>query len=69
VSQVLQLALVQWSETYKGIETTWLRWANLDGYLLPTAEERERQRAEAERQRAEKLATKLRELGIDPDEL
>jgi Uma2 family endonuclease len=69
VSQVLQLALVQWFGTYKGIETTWLRWANLDGSLLPTAEERERQRAEAERQRAEKLATKLRELGVDPDEL
>ena len=29
--------------------------------------EAERQRAEAERQRAEKLAAKLRELGVDPD--
>jgi Uma2 family endonuclease len=31
--------------------------------------EQERQRAEQERQRAEMLATKLRELGIDPDQL
>lgn len=31
--------------------------------------EQERQRAEQERQRAEVLATKLRELGIDPDQL
>ncbi|GAB4350808.1 MAG: Uma2 family endonuclease [Leptolyngbyaceae cyanobacterium] len=31
--------------------------------------EQERQRAEQERQRAEILATKLRELGIDPDQL
>jgi len=82
VSQVLQLALVQWLGTYKGIETTWLRWTTLEGDLLPTAEERERQRAEAERQRAEaerqraeaerqradQLAAKLRELGIDPDD-
>ena len=30
--------------------------------------EKERQRVEAEKQRAEKLANKLRELGIDPEE-
>jgi Uma2 family endonuclease len=69
VSQVLQLALVQWSGAYKGIETTWLRWATPEGRLLPTAEERERERAEAERQRAKKLAAKLQELGVNPDEL
>jgi Uma2 family endonuclease len=83
VSQVLQLTLVQWSGTYKGIETTWLRWADLEGRLLPTAAERaqqqaaterqradaEQQRADAERQRAEKLAAQLRELGVNPDEI
>jgi uncharacterized membrane protein len=31
--------------------------------------EQERQRAEQERQRAETLAAKLRELGVDPDQL
>jgi hypothetical protein len=31
--------------------------------------ERERERAELERQRAERLAAKLRELGIDPEQI
>jgi hypothetical protein len=31
--------------------------------------EQEKQRAEQEKQRAEKLATKLREMGINPDEV
>jgi len=60
VSQVLGLALLRWQGSYKGINTTWLRWATMDGELLPTAEEKERQRAdrvqelaEQERQRAE----------------
>jgi Uma2 family endonuclease len=43
----------------------WLRWWDREGNLLPTAE----QRAEHEKQRAERLAAKLRELGIDPEEI
>lgn len=43
----------------------WLRWWDSRGNLLPTAE----QRAEQEKQRADRLAAKLRELGIDPDEI
>ncbi|PSB06179.1 hypothetical protein C7B76_30075, partial [filamentous cyanobacterium CCP2] len=42
--------------SYLGVEATWLRWAMLDGTLLPTGAElaeQERQRAEQERQRAE----------------
>jgi Uma2 family endonuclease len=53
VSQALGLGLQLWQGIYKGVETTWLRWANLTGEVLPTAEEDERQRAEQERQRAE----------------
>ncbi|GAX41031.1 hypothetical protein NIES4075_19990 [Tolypothrix sp. NIES-4075] len=56
VSQSLGLALVRWQGTYKGIDATWLRWATLDGQLLPNAEEiadSEHQRAEQEHQRAE----------------
>ena len=59
----LGLALTRWHGTYQGDEADWLRWAYLDGTLLPTpgenataAQERaeaERERAEAERQRAE----------------
>jgi Uma2 family endonuclease len=43
----------------------WLRWWDREGNLLPTAE----QRAEHEKQRAERLAAKLRELGINPEEI
>ncbi|BAU11152.1 hypothetical protein LEP3755_16450 [Leptolyngbya sp. NIES-3755] len=50
----------------------WLRWWDNQGNLLLTAEEREAQekrRADQETQRADRLAAKLRELGIDPEEL
>ncbi|BAY10342.1 Uma2 family endonuclease [Calothrix sp. NIES-2098] len=53
VSQALGLALLRWQGTYKGVNITWLRWATLDGELLPTAEEKALQWAEQERQRAE----------------
>ena len=53
VSQVLGLCLVRWQGFYKEVETTWLRWANLNGTVLPTAEEQERYYTEQERQRAE----------------
>jgi Uma2 family endonuclease len=43
----------------------WLRWWDQNGNLLLTAEER----AEQEKQRADRLAAKLRELGIDPEEI
>jgi Uma2 family endonuclease len=38
-SQQMGLALVHWDGFYKGIETTWLRWAYPDGTLVPTAYE------------------------------
>ena len=83
VSQILQLGLVRWQGTYKGVTATWLRWAHLDGALVPTAEEKAwhqaqqaqqqaeqaQHQAEQERQRAEKLAAHLRSLGIEPDDL
>jgi len=47
---------------YKVAETTWLRWETLEGVLLLTPEE-------AERQRAECLAAKLRTLGFNPEEV
>jgi Uma2 family endonuclease len=53
VCQSLGLALQRWQGNYKGIDATWLRWATLEGELLPTPEEKERQRAEQEQQRAE----------------
>jgi Uma2 family endonuclease len=71
ISQSLELALVRWQGIYKGIEATWLRWANLTGELLPTSEEiaereqrraeREQQRAERERQRADRAESQLQQ--------
>jgi hypothetical protein len=49
-----------------------LRFFDPEGQLVPTLEEvaeSERQQKELAQQRAERLATKLRELGVDPDAL
>ncbi|MCP5494161.1 MAG: Uma2 family endonuclease [Leptospiraceae bacterium] len=54
ISKKLGLALVKWNGVFMGRETTWLRFETLDGHLLPTKEEREKQRAEREKQRAER---------------
>jgi Uma2 family endonuclease len=43
----------------------WLRWWDCDGNLLLSSDER----ADREKQRADRLATKLRDLGIDPEAL
>jgi hypothetical protein len=45
LSESLGLALQRWQGHYKGINAVWLRWATLEGELLPTPEEQERQRA------------------------
>jgi Uma2 family endonuclease len=67
----LDLWLGIWFGGRLGQTTHWLRWwDNTGSLLLWSAEqaEQERQRAEQEHQRAEALATKLRELGVDPDQ-
>jgi len=56
ISSSLNLALVKWKGEYKGINTTWIRWATSSGELLPSTEDlalQEKQRAEVEKQRAE----------------
>ncbi|NJR59147.1 MAG: Uma2 family endonuclease [Cyanobacteria bacterium CRU_2_1] len=53
VSRVLNLGLMQWQGNFKGVTATWLRWAQIDGTLLLTAEELASQRAEQANQRAE----------------
>jgi Uma2 family endonuclease len=67
----LGVELGLWAGVYKNVNLPWLRWWDGQGNLLLTGEELalvEAQRAEQERQRAERLAAKLRALGIDPDE-
>lgn len=65
----------RWSNVlglFLGTHEGFLRYFTAEGELIPTPEEvatQEAQRAEAEARRAEKLAAKLRELGLDPDQL
>jgi Uma2 family endonuclease len=54
-----------WQGREANQDLPWLRWWDLDGNLLPTGDER----AEQEKQRADRLAAKLREMGIDPEEI
>lgn len=68
VSQALGLALVRWKGIYKGINITWLRWATLDGQLLPNSEEiaeQEKLRAEQEKLRADNAESQLRQVAAN----
>ena len=79
VSRQLDLLLVPWKGSHPLAQEPrcWLRWAVLEGSLLPTEEEQavqaiqlaeqERQKAQHERERALALAAKLRALGVDPE--
>ncbi|MFO0811148.1 MAG: Uma2 family endonuclease [Gemmataceae bacterium] len=59
----LGVALGLWQGQYRNMTTRWLRWFNPDGVVMPTPQER----AADAQLRAERLAAKLRELGLDPD--
>ncbi|MGK7943633.1 MAG: Uma2 family endonuclease, partial [Microcystaceae cyanobacterium] len=61
-----------WQVMYKNVELPCLRGWDDKGKLLPTPEEalvEAKQRAEQEKQRADHLEAKLRELGVNLDEL
>lgn len=68
----LGLRLGLWQGRFENIERLWLRWLTASGELILTPSE-EAEVAQARviqvEQRAERLAAKLRELNIDPDEL
>lgn len=55
------LALALWEGIYEGQHATWLRWYDDQGKLIPTGAE--------QAERAERLAAKLRALGLDPDQV
>jgi Uma2 family endonuclease len=75
----LELGLGLWQGSYQGVDGSWLRWYDVAGNWILTpserAEEEHKQRelsekrAEQEYQRAEQLAQRLRDLGIDPEQL
>lgn len=62
---VLELSLGLWQGEFQGIDRLWLRWYDADGNLIPTEAEAERKRADLAETRAEELARRLRELGVD----
>jgi hypothetical protein len=62
--EAAQLGLTLWRGKFEEQEGEWLRWCREDGSLIPTGAERA-DRAEV---RAERMADKLRALGIDPEE-
>ncbi|MFW5766408.1 MAG: CheR family methyltransferase [Coleofasciculus sp.] len=68
----LGLSLGLWQGCYQGIERLWLRWFTSQGDLIPLPQEdaiAANQRATLAEERAERLAARLRELGVNPDEL
>jgi Uma2 family endonuclease len=68
----LELRLGLWQGSYENIERLWLRWFTASGELILTPSEQAaaaQTRVTQAEQRAERLAAKLRELNIDPDEL
>ncbi len=73
------LAIGRSTGSYCGLQREWLYWYDQEGNRFLTPEEvaqqereiaqQEREIAQQERSRSQKLADKLRELGIDPDAL
>lgn len=61
-----------WQGRYDEMELPWLRWWDNRGNLLLTGEERSQLLASQlaqEQQRAERLAERLRQMGVNPDEV
>ncbi|MTJ46613.1 Uma2 family endonuclease [Dolichospermum sp. UHCC 0259] len=66
------LALGRERGTYLGRTREWLYWYDQQGQRLPTPEEfaqQQQQRADQERLKAERLAQKLRDLGVNPEDI
>jgi hypothetical protein len=67
----LGLGLTLWSGPFEEEGTRlWLRWCDQEGQVIPTGAERaetERQRADEAESKAQRLAERLRAMGIDPN--
>lgn len=60
------IGLGLWSGEYQGFNRLWLRWYDATENWVPTEAELAQQRATVAEKRAEELARRLRELGIEP---
>jgi Uma2 family endonuclease len=66
------LALTLWQGEFETWTRSWLRWCDPAGNLLLTGTERaemEKQRADTAEEKAARFAAKLRELGLDPEQV
>jgi len=66
----IRLGVTLWRGIFEGADDLWLRWCDADGNLILTGleqAEQEKQRADTAEKKTEKLAEKLRLMGIDPD--
>jgi len=60
------LGLTLWEGPFEEeISRLWLRWCDAEGQVIPSGAEGQ----EFQRQRAERLAERLRAMGVDPDEV
>lgn len=59
----MNLFLGTWDGQRSHLSTTWLRWWDSSGHLLLWG----REQIEQEKQRAERLASQLRALGVEPE--
>ncbi len=67
---LIGLGLVEWDGLFEDQQDHWIRWVDASGTLIPTGMElaaSSSRQAQIESRRAEALAAKLRELGVDPD--
>jgi hypothetical protein len=70
--QEIELGLGIWIAPCQGMEGQWLRWYDQSGKWILTGQEdklQANQRADQQQQRADLLASKLRSMGINVDEL
>ncbi len=69
--EAVGVGLTLWEGCFEeDVSRLWVRWCDREGNILPTGAEGmdiEHQRAEVEKSRADRLAAKLRALGIDPE--
>ncbi|MEA5597422.1 Uma2 family endonuclease [Rivularia sp. UHCC 0363] len=61
----IELGLGVWQGSYQDIQGKWLRWYDAQQNWIPTLVEL----AEQQRAKAERLAARLRELGVNPEDL
>jgi hypothetical protein len=62
--QTVNLGLTVWTGSFEEQDSTWLRWCDREGQVIPTGAER----ADAAELKATRLAKRLRSMGVDPDQ-